>query len=236
MTQNDFFGTVSDRERGLEMSAALPVLMRKVYSWMTLALVITGFTAWGVANSPALLQVIYGSKFALIALVVAWFLTRNLERVYSTETTIYTGMITGYNIEGGSGSFGGNPQTNIQNLLHIITTHATVHEVSLRLFARCMMYGDRNRNTNYITAEHYNELLKTVPIEVKNLINDKSEEITFRNLKGYEKGFSTNYLFGLLNNHQYFGIENISAHLKPHQIPGTDIQARGLTPDTYPLS
>ena len=159
----------------------------------------------------------------LIALVVAWFLTRNLERVYSTETTIYTGMITGYNIEGGSGSFGGNPQTNIQNLLHIITTHATVHEVSLRLFARCMMYGDRNRNTNYITAEHYNELLKTVPIEVKNLINDKSEEITFRNLKGYEKGFSTNYLFGLLNNHQYFGIENISAHLKPHQIPGTDI-------------
>ena len=46
MRQNDFFGTVSDRERGLEMSAALPVLMRKVYSWMTLALVITGFTAW----------------------------------------------------------------------------------------------------------------------------------------------------------------------------------------------
>ena len=56
MTQNDFFGTVSDRERGLEMSAALPVLMRKVYRWMTLALVITGFTAWGVANLPALLQ------------------------------------------------------------------------------------------------------------------------------------------------------------------------------------
>ena len=44
----------------------------------------------------------------LIALVVAWFMTRNMERVYDTNTTIYTGMITAYNIEGGSGAAGGN--------------------------------------------------------------------------------------------------------------------------------
>ena len=36
---------VATRERELEMSAAFPVLMRKVYLWMTLALVITGCTA-----------------------------------------------------------------------------------------------------------------------------------------------------------------------------------------------
>ena len=29
----------------------------------------------------------------LIALIVAWFLTRNMDRVYDTNTTIYTGMI-----------------------------------------------------------------------------------------------------------------------------------------------
>ena len=93
MRQNDFFGTVSDRERGLEMSAALPVLMRKVYSWMTLALVITGFTAWGVANSPALLQVIYGSKFALIALVVAelalvWSISGRINKMQLSTATL----------------------------------------------------------------------------------------------------------------------------------------------------
>ena len=33
-------------------SLAFPALMRKIYVWMTLALVITGFTAYGVANSP----------------------------------------------------------------------------------------------------------------------------------------------------------------------------------------
>ena len=78
----------------------------------------------------------------MIALIVAWFMTRHMERVYDTNTTIYTGMITGYNIEGGVGAAGGNAQTNITNLMLIITTDNTIHEVALRLFARCMMYGN----------------------------------------------------------------------------------------------
>ena len=68
----------------------------------------------------------------LIALIVAWFLTRKMDRVYDVSTTIYTGMITGYNIEGGSGIAGGNSQTNINNLMLIITTDNTIHEVALR--------------------------------------------------------------------------------------------------------
>ena len=42
----------SANERLWEASQAFPVLMRKVYVWMTLALAITGFTAYGVATSP----------------------------------------------------------------------------------------------------------------------------------------------------------------------------------------
>ena len=84
----------------------------------------------------------------LIALIVAWFMTRNMERVYDTNTTIYTGMITGYNIEGGTGS-AGNPQANMTNLILLITTDVTIHELSLRLFARCMMYGNPNTHTNH---------------------------------------------------------------------------------------
>ena len=49
---------VVTRERELEMSAAFPVLMRKVYLWMSLALVITGFTAYYVATTPALIGAI----------------------------------------------------------------------------------------------------------------------------------------------------------------------------------
>lgn len=159
----------------------------------------------------------------LIAMIVAWFMTRNMDRVYDTNTTIYTGMITGYNIEGGIGSAGGQSQTNITNLMLLISTDATIHEVSLRLFARCMMYGNPNKDNNYISAEHFRQLNNSVPADVKALINHNSENATYANLKAYERPSQDNYLFGLLNYHPYFGINNITARLKVLQLQHSDI-------------
>lgn len=157
----------------------------------------------------------------LIALVVAWFLTRNMERVYDARTTIYTGMITGYTIEGGSSS--GNAQTNMANLMLIIQTDNTIHEVALRLFARCMMYGNPNKDNNYISAEHFRQLSASVPADVKALINHNNEQETYRNLKAYEKPSQDNYLFGLLNYHPYFSINSITSRLKVLQLNYSDI-------------
>jgi len=159
----------------------------------------------------------------LIALVVAWFMTRNMERIYDTNTTIYTGMITAYNLEGGSGVAGGQTQTNMTNLILLITTDVTIHEVSLRLFARCMMYGNPNKDNNYISAEHFRQLSGSVPAEVKALINHNSENATYANLKAYEKPSADNYLFGLTNYHPWFGINNITARLKVLQLNKSDI-------------
>lgn len=159
----------------------------------------------------------------MIALVVAWFLTRNQEHVYNTNTTIYTGMLTGYNLEGGSGIAGGNAQINMQNLMLIISTNNTIHEVSLRLFARCMMYGNLYKDNNYITAEHFRSLDASVPPDVKALINHNSENATYANLKAHEKASQNNYLYGILNNHQYFGINSIVSRLKVAQINNSDL-------------
>ena len=158
-----------------------------------------------------------------IALIVAWFMTRNMERVYDANTTIYTGMITSYNLEGGSGIAGGNQQTNITNLILIIQTDNTIHEVALKLFARCMMYGNPNKDNNYITAEHFRQLNASVPPEVKALINPQNELETYRNLKAYERPSQDNYLFGLLNYHPYFSINSITSRLKVLQLSNSDI-------------
>ena len=159
----------------------------------------------------------------LIALIVAWFLTRNMERVYDVNTTIYTGMITGYNLEGGVGVAGGQSQTNITNLMLLMTTDVTIHEVSLRLFARCMMYGNPSKDNNYISSEHFRQLSATVPADVKALINHNSEQATYANLKAYERPSQDNYLFGLVNYHPWFGINNITSRLKVMQLQKSDI-------------
>jgi len=67
----DFRGFSAEQQ--LAMSEAFPVLMRKVYVWMTLALVITGFTAYGVANSPGVLQAIYSNSIVFWGLIIAEF-------------------------------------------------------------------------------------------------------------------------------------------------------------------
>lgn len=59
---------VGDKERALY--SAFPALMRKVYVWMALALVITGITAYGVASSPSLLMTIYSNKAVLWGLII----------------------------------------------------------------------------------------------------------------------------------------------------------------------
>ena len=55
------------------VNSAFAVLMRKVYVWMTLALAITGFTAYGVATSPGILQAIYGNQILFWGLIIAEF-------------------------------------------------------------------------------------------------------------------------------------------------------------------
>ncbi len=54
-----------------QVAAAFPALMRKVYLWMTMALVITGLTAYIVATNETLLSIIFSSQAVFFGLVIA---------------------------------------------------------------------------------------------------------------------------------------------------------------------
>ena len=73
MNYNELNYGMTTREQELSMSAAFPILMRKVYVWMTLALVITGVTAYGVATSPGLMMAIATNKLLFWGLIIAEF-------------------------------------------------------------------------------------------------------------------------------------------------------------------
>lgn len=73
-----------DQSEGMSLSVAFPALMRKVYVWMTLALAISGITAYGVATSPALLQAIFSHSWGIWALFFA-----ELALVWSISSSVY---------------------------------------------------------------------------------------------------------------------------------------------------
>ena len=87
------FSTVATRERELGMSAAFPVLMRKVYLWMTMALAITGFTAYYVATNETLITALvtnqilfWGLAIGELALVIG--LSAAINRLSLTTATL----------------------------------------------------------------------------------------------------------------------------------------------------
>lgn len=92
------------REQELGLSQAFPALIRKVYVWMTMALAITAITAYGVATSPALLELIFSSKLTFFGLIIAelalvfWLSAR----IYKLSLTTATLMFILYSVINGA--------------------------------------------------------------------------------------------------------------------------------------
>lgn len=157
----------------------------------------------------------------LIALIIAWFLTRDMDKAYDVKTTIYTGIITGYNVDASDSR---NAHVHLSNLMNIITTERTLKAVSLRLLTRCLIYGDLEKNTSYITAEHFQELDAIIPREVRALIDKQNEEKTLNNLIAYERPNASNFIYGLLNyDHPYFSVPLLSQKIKVVQLGNSDL-------------
>ena len=83
------------RQQEMTNASTFKVLMRKVYLWMTLSLMITGITAAGVANSPNILTLIYSSQVVMWGIIIAEFglviyISARLEKLsLSTATTLF---------------------------------------------------------------------------------------------------------------------------------------------------
>lgn len=156
-----------------------------------------------------------------IAGIIAWFLTRGLEKSYDVKTTIYTGIISGYNVDIADTR---NAEVHMSNLMNIITTERTLKIVSLKLLTRCLIYGDATRNTSYITAEHYQQLVAMVPRELQALIDKQSEEKTYNNLQAYERPSANNFIYRLLNyTHPYFSVPLLSQNIIVARLGNSDL-------------
>lgn len=73
MENQEFYYQELSAERQMKVSEAFPALMRKVYTWMTLALAITGMTAYYVATNETLMTSILTNKVLFYGLIIAEF-------------------------------------------------------------------------------------------------------------------------------------------------------------------
>ncbi len=74
-------------------SAAFPSLMRKVYTWMMLAMAITAFMAYTIANNATFINALFTSSATMLILILAElglviFLTARINRMSLTTATL----------------------------------------------------------------------------------------------------------------------------------------------------
>lgn len=78
-----------------QTQSVVGAFMTKVYSWMTLAMFITGIIAMYVASSEELLSFVFGTKYMFMGLIIAqlgvvWYLSARVSKLsYSTATIMF---------------------------------------------------------------------------------------------------------------------------------------------------
>lgn len=124
------------REKEGALSAVFPALMRKVYIWMTMALVITGICAYGVATSPSILHMLYANSMTIWVLFIAelglvFYTTARINKLsLSTATTLFI-IFSALNGVTLSGIF----------LVYSLTSIANVFFITAGTFGAMAAYG-----------------------------------------------------------------------------------------------
>jgi len=124
------------REQQLEVSRAFPVLMQKVYLWMSLALVITGFTAYFVATSQTLLTMILGNSLVMWGLIIAEFalvfaISGAINKLSLTTATL---LFTLYSVLNGA-------TLSVIFLAYTLSSIASVFFITSATFGAMALYG-----------------------------------------------------------------------------------------------
>ena len=139
-----------------------------------------------------------------------YYLNLNKTGGYSVKATLYTGVASGYSLEREQRTDWAQVQNSMDNLISIIQAESTLKRVSLRLFARVMIYGNPQKENKLISPESYLYTYNHVANskhgkEILALIDKSSEENTIKNLEKYMKPDSENYIYGLFYfNHIYY--------------------------------
>ena len=137
----------------------------------------------------------------LFTLSVIYY-TRHMQGGYDVKATLYTGVASGYNLESDKRTDWATVQNSMDNLISIMQAESTLKRVCLRLFARVLIQGNPDRETNGITVSSYSTTynhLKNSPNgnEILKLIDKSSEDKTVSNLEKYMRPHKENYIYGL---------------------------------------
>lgn len=149
----------------------------------------------------------------IVLALVVYIFTKNLTHNYEVKTTIYTGVVSGYDISSNEGAKQDWNSINnaMDNIISIITAQTTLKNVSMRLYAQGLIEGNPKKDNNYITAQNAKTLYTNTPDIVMALVDKSSAQKTLENLYAFEQATRDNHVYGMFNwHHRHYSYEALS--------------------------
>ena len=153
-----------------------------------------------------------------IALSVFLF-TKNEPRTYISKATVYTSLASGSSIDLSTLQLN-TVNTAFDNLMGVIRSRETIEEVGLRLFASHLVLD--KVDTTIIQSVHFQELMQSIPQDVKQLKVPGDFDKTYTKLDEYKKKTKSNYLTEVLLKNRYYGVNPILEKLSVRRLQSSD--------------
>ena len=139
-----------------------------------------------------------------------FFFTRNQKKSYTSDTTIYTGIASGYTIQGNTEADFYATSNAFDNLLTLINSRETKEAVVYRLLGNHLML--ENSDPTLLTWDSYAHLNELIPPALRAQLVAPTLEGTVRNIQAYTHANSTNAIYKLLNSEEpYYSLGALSA-------------------------
>ena len=160
----------------------------------------------------------------LIPLTMAasiYYFTRNEKKVFSSETVIYTGIASGYNLSGYNKADFFATSNAFDNLLSIINSRETKEQVAIQLLSSHLFL--KKFDPSVLSWGADNELKKIIPDSVKKQLVKSSLPETIDAVEDYMQADDKNLIYVLLNSDNPYYSVNSLQNIKAIRMSSSDL-------------
>ena len=153
--------------------------------------------------------------------VSIYYFTRNEKKVYSSESTIYTGIASGYDLNGTTKADFYATSNAFDNLLSLIESRETKLDVLINLLTEHISL--KKHDPKILTWQAYDELQKLIPSDIKSQILKPNFSETRVMVANFVKNNNDNVLYKLIYSlDPYYSLEALK-NIKAVRITNSDL-------------
>lgn len=150
-----------------------------------------------------------------------YYFTRNEKKTFSSETVVYTGIASGYTLNGSNKADYFETSNAFDNLLNIIDSRETKQEVSLKLLAEHLSI--KKHDPAVMEWGSFDELRKLVPDSVRNILVKENVDSTFSALETFMQKTEGNVIYNIINSDNALYSINALRSIKASRLNSSDL-------------